>query len=59
MSKAPKEMKQEHILEVESFSLKRTRDQKLTEREKLDGMNKNAGKRKEMHMNYKCLPLWQ
>ena len=34
MSKAPEEMKQEHILEVEAVSLTRTRDQKLKEREK-------------------------
>ena len=59
MSKAPEEMKQEHILEVEALSLKRTRDQKLEEREKLDGMIKNARKRKEIQMNYKCLPLQQ
>ena len=59
MSKAPEEMKQEHILEVEDVCLKRTRDQKLKEREKLDGIIKNAGKRKEIQMNYKCLPLQQ
>ena len=59
MSKAPEEMKQEHILEVEDVCLKRTRDQKLKEREKLDGMIKNAGKRNEIQMNYKCLPLQQ
>ena len=59
MSKAPEEMKQEHILEVEAVSLKRTRDQKLKEREKLDGMIKNEGKHKEMQTNYKCLPLQQ
>lgn len=59
MSKAPEEMKQEHILEVEAVSLTRTRAQKLKEREKLDGMIKNEGKRKEMQMNYKCLSLQQ
>ena len=50
MSKAAEEKKSAHILAVEAVSLKRKRDEKLKEIEKLDEVIENMGKHKKMHM---------